>query len=69
MSDLIGKQVECHDMPSSSFYVAVSGIVEDVKGDWATVRATQVMDRWSVLWEKHPTSCLTSVLIANLEMA
>ena len=69
MNDLIGKQVECHNMPEDSFYNAVAGTVEKVRGEWATVRATRVMDNWNILWQDHPTSCMTSVLIKNLEMA
>jgi len=67
MSDLIGKTMECHTMPESSFYVAVSGTVLDVKGEWATVQAFQVIDRWHILWQDHPTSCRTSVLVKHLE--
>jgi len=69
MSDLIGKNVKCFNMPESSFYDAISGTVEEVKNGWATVRATQVMDRWNILWQDHPSSCLTSARVEDLELS
>ena len=68
MDTLVGKTIECHKMSLDSFYVAVKGTVEKVDNGFATVRATQVIDRWSILWEDHPSSCLTSCRVENLEI-
>lgn len=68
MDDLVGKTVECHAMPEGSFYHAVRGTVEAVKNGWASVRATEVIDRWNITWQRHPSSCMTSVKIVNLEI-
>lgn len=69
MNDLIGKIVECHDMPDGSFYTAVRGELVAVKNGWATIRATEVIDRWNILFQRHPSSCMTSVLAKNVELA
>lgn len=67
MDNLIGQTVECHAMPAGSFYTAVRGTVEKVSGDWVTIRATEVIDRWSITFQTHPSSCMTSALLKNLE--
>jgi len=69
MTELLGKTVECHNMPESSFYDAVAGTVVGVANGWATVNATRVMSKWDILWKDHPTSCTTSVPVADLELA
>lgn len=68
MSDLVGKIAECYAMPEGSFYHAVRGVIEGVEGEWAKLRAAQVIDRWNITWQDHPTSCLTHVRVANIEL-
>ena len=63
----IGNQVQSVQMPKDSFYKAVRGTIKDIRNGWATVEATQVIDKWSTSWENHPSSCLTSVQLDNLQ--
>lgn len=70
MTDLIGKEVECHNMPENSFFTAIKGKVIAVEGKQVTVRATEVMDRWCIVWKNHPTtSYLTSIRVDDIEIA
>ena len=64
----IGNQAQSIQMPKDSFYKAVRGTIKDIKNGWATIEATQIVDKWSSSWEKHPSSCLTSVKLENLEV-
>jgi len=66
---MIGKIVECHEMPEGSFYNAVRGELVEVKNGWASIRATEVIDRWNILFQKHPSSCMTSARVENIKLA
>ncbi len=65
--NLLGQEVQCFEMASDSFFEAVQGTVLSISNGWATVRATQVMSKWDVVWQTHPGSCLTSCRVDNLK--
>lgn len=67
-SEMIGKRVQCYEMPLDSFFSAVDGIVTEMRNGWATVRTDRVMSKWDVTWQDHPSTCLTSCKIDNLEV-
>ena len=52
----IGQKVESTRMGSSSFYKRVRGTVTDIRNGFVEIDATEVIDRWSKSWERHPLS-------------
>lgn len=59
----IGQQVHATKMATDSFYLEVKGTVTGIRNGYVLIDATEVKDRWSKKWEKHPTSCSTACKI------
>lgn len=65
---LVGQRVHATAMPDDSVYLEVKGEVVRVNNGWVTIRADQVLDRYSDEWYPHPSSCLTSTLLVHVEV-
>lgn len=63
----IGDTVEAVRMPGDSFYLQIRGTVVALRNGWATVQASEVKDRWSREWAKHPTFCAASCRVEDLQ--
>lgn len=62
-----GQKVKATKMESDSFYKQVIGTVQTVKNGFVEIKATEVMDKWSNKFKKHPTSCVTATRIENVQ--
>jgi hypothetical protein len=62
----VGDTVETIRMSGDSFYKHVRGTVTAIRNGWASIDATQVIDKWSTDWAAHPTSCATSAKLDNI---
>lgn len=60
--------VRARRMASDSFYRQVIGKVAGVRNGHVSINATLVMSKWSNTFEAHPTSCLTSAAIDDVEI-
>ena len=60
--------VRARRMASDSFYRQVIGKVAGVHNGHVSINATFVMSKWSKEFEAHPTSCLTSAAIDDVEI-
>lgn len=65
---LVGLTVHATAMPDDSFYREIKGVVTAVRNGWVTIRADQVLDKYSEEWHAHPSSCLTSTLLQHIEV-
>jgi hypothetical protein len=54
----VGQMVVANKMPVDSFYKKVAGKIFVIKNGWIGIEATDVMDKWSSVFVKHPTSCM-----------
>lgn len=56
-------------MASDSFYEEIKGRVMLVtEHGFVNIQAFEVKDKWSKQWHRHPTSCITSARIANVNI-
>lgn len=63
----IGDSVEATVMSVDSFYKKIRGTITAMpRNGWVNINATQVIDKWSTDWAKHPTSCATGAKTQNL---
>jgi hypothetical protein len=63
----VGQPVQANQMARDSFYKKVRGTVTSIRNGYVQISATEVIDKWSKAWEKHPTSCATAAKIEHVE--
>jgi hypothetical protein len=65
----IGTYVHASQMAVDSFFLEVKGFVREIlKNGWVRIEADQVRPKFNgQTWRKHPSTCMTSARIENLQ--